>query len=144
MITDFIKEDHIKVGITADTWQDAVKQSGQLLLEIDAIEERYIDAMINKVVELGNYIVIAPGIAMPHARPEDGAKKTAITLMTLKEGVSFGHEKNDPVTLIVGLSAIDNKLHLEALASLMELLGNDEKLQLILNSKSEKELYSHL
>jgi len=144
MITDFIKEDHIKVGVKADTWQDAVKQSGQLLLAIDAIEERYIDAMINKVVELGNYIVIAPGIAMPHARPEDGAKKTAITLMTLEEGVSFGHEKNDPVTLIVGLSAVDNKLHLETLASLMELLGNDEKLQSILNSKTEKELYTHL
>lgn len=144
MITNFIKEEHIRVGVHADTWQEAVQASGQVLLEANAIESRYIDAMINKVIELGNYIVIAPGIAMPHARPEDGAKKTAITLITLDQGVSFGHEKNDPVKLIVGLSAVDNKLHLEALAALMELLGNDKKLQGILNSKTREELYQYL
>lgn len=48
---------------------------GELLEKSGAIEPRYIDAMINTVKEIGPYIVIAPGIAMPHARPEAGAKK---------------------------------------------------------------------
>lgn len=39
------------------------------------IKESYIDAMVNTVKNMGPYIVIAPGIAMPHAAPEDGVLK---------------------------------------------------------------------
>lgn len=144
MINEFVKLENIAVNVKADCWKEAVRKAGQLLLSSDCIEERYIDAMIEKVTELGPYIVIAPQIAMPHARPEDGVKQTSIAIITLENGVNFGHEKNDPVKLLIALAAIDSTAHIEALANLMDILGNEEKLNNILNSKTSKELYEFL
>ncbi|MBU5675835.1 PTS sugar transporter subunit IIA [Alkaliphilus sp. MSJ-5] len=144
MINEFVKLENIAVNVKADCWKEAVRKAGQLLLSSDCIEERYIDAMIEKVTELGPYIVIAPQIAMPHARPEDGVKQTSIAIITLQNGVNFGHEKNDPVKLLIALAAIDSTAHIEALANLMDILGNEEKLNNILNSKTSKELYEFL
>lgn len=144
MIRDFVKRESLLVNADVENWEAAVEKVGELLLNIGAIEEKYIQAMINKVHELGSYIVIAPQIAMPHARPEDGAKETNFALITLKNGINFGHEKNDPVKLVIGLAATDSNLHIEALAELMELLGTEGMLEKIISSKSEDELYSYL
>ncbi|MDD3404207.1 MAG: PTS sugar transporter subunit IIA, partial [Hespellia sp.] len=50
-------------------WKEAIRLVAQPLLENGCIEERYIDAMIRNVIENGPYIIIMPGLAMPHARP---------------------------------------------------------------------------
>ncbi len=144
MINEFIRPEAIAVNVKADDWKDAVRKVGGLLLSSEAIEENYIEAMIQKVIELGPYIVIAPQVAMPHARPEDGVKRTSMAIITLEEGVNFGHEKNDPVKLLIALAAVDNKAHIEALSKLMDILGDNDKLNNILNSKSNKALYEIL
>lgn len=141
MIGEFITLDTIAVNVKVDTWQDAVHHAGNLLLKAGAIEERYIGAMIDKVKELGPYIVIAPQIAMPHGRPEDGVKNSAISIITLDSGIAFGHEKNDPVKLVIALAAVDNKAHIQTLANLVEILGETNTLKSILSSKSPQELY---
>jgi len=87
--------------------------------------------MINTVKEIGPYIVIAPGIAMPHARPEAGAKKIGMSLITLKTPVNFGNKENDPVKIVVCLSAIDHSTHLKALSELAGLLGDEESVNKI-------------
>ncbi|MBS4537867.1 PTS sugar transporter subunit IIA [Clostridium sp. D2Q-11] len=141
MIENLININTISSNVNASNWKDAVKKAGNLLLEEGFIEERYIEAMIDKVEELGPYIVIAPGIAMPHSRPEDGVNKTGVALITLEEGINFGHEKNDPVNLVIALAAKDNKSHIKSLSELMEVLGNEELLEKILNSNSSREIY---
>lgn len=141
---DIITLNSIQTNVEAKDWKDAVIKTGELLLEQGFVEKNYIDAMINKVEELGPYIVIAPHIAMPHARPEDGVNKTSIAIVTLKEPLNFGHEKNDPVRLILALAAKDNEDHLETLANLMEILGDETKLANIMDSLSPEELYSYL
>lgn len=141
---DIITLNSIQTNVEAKDWKDAVIKTGELLLEQGFVEKNYIDAMINKVEELGPYIVIAPHIAMPHARPEDGVNKTSIAIVTLKESLNFGHEKNDPVRLILALAAKDNEDHLETLANLMEILGDETKLANIMDSLSPEELYSYL
>ena len=40
--------------------------------------------MINNVKEIGSYIVIAPKVAIPHARPEDGTNKLGISFLKLE------------------------------------------------------------
>ena len=63
---------------------------------------------------------------MPHARPEDGAKKVGIALLTLDTPVNFGNKENDQVSVVIFLCAIDNTTHLTALTELMQLLDDDE------------------
>jgi len=63
---------------------------------------------------------------MPHARPEEGVIKTALSLVIVKEGVNFGSEDNDPVFIIFGLSAVDSNSHIEMIASLSQFFCDDD------------------
>ncbi|MFG6128711.1 PTS sugar transporter subunit IIA, partial [Staphylococcus aureus] len=45
--------------------------ASQPLLQEQVIEQCYVEAMIESVNELGPYIVIAPEIAIAHARPNN-------------------------------------------------------------------------
>lgn len=68
----------------ASTWQEAVKLGVDLLVKADVVEPHYYQAILDGVAQFGPYFVIAPGLAMPHGRPEEGVKKTGFALVTLK------------------------------------------------------------
>ena len=83
----YLAKESIEFGYEAADWRDAVRQAGKLLLNAGAITESYIDAMINMVEAEGAYMLVAPGVAMPHARPQDGALKNGISYaMKMDEG----------------------------------------------------------
>lgn len=73
----------------ASTWQEAVKLGVDLLVKADVVEPRYYQAILDGVEQFGPYFVIAPGLAMPHGRPEEGVKKTGFALVTLKTPLVF-------------------------------------------------------
>ena len=85
----------------------------------------YTDEMLAALVEYGPYIVIAPGVALAHARPSAAVHDVAFSVLTLEPPVPFGHAENDPVRLVVGMAAPDAEVHVEALRQLAELLGDD-------------------
>ncbi len=140
MLKDLLKPEAISLGRHANTWQEAVAMGGEMLSKNDCVEDRYINGMINFIETNGPYIVIAPGIAMPHARPEDGVKKVAASLVTLDSPVSFGHQLNDPVNIVICLAAVDNSSHLKALSELMQILDDDQKKERILSAKDPSEI----
>lgn len=81
VLQDFIIENGaFALGQEAADWKAAVKLGTDLLVKAGAAEERYYEAILKMTEELGPYYVIAPGIAMPHTRPENGAKKQALRL----------------------------------------------------------------
>ncbi len=120
-LSEMLPVERIKLNVKVNSWQDAVREAGKLLLQSEAISSEYIDAMIKVSEELGPYIVIAPRIALPHAATKAGAKKTALSLVKLKDPINFGNPANDPVTLVFGLSALDKKAHIVALQALAEI-----------------------
>ncbi len=113
--SDLLTVDTIAVNVQATDWRDVVRQVGRFMVNSGAVEERYIDGMIRTAEELGPYIVIAPGIAMPHSRPEDGVIRPVMALLTLREPIEFGNPENDPVRLVFAFGAVDNEQHVEAL-----------------------------
>ncbi|MGO2825814.1 MAG: PTS sugar transporter subunit IIA, partial [Brachybacterium alimentarium] len=82
------------------------------------------DAMIRTVEEHGPYIVIAPGFALAHARPDESVLRTALSFVRLAEPIPFGNEANDPVTLVMALAAADASAHQSALAALAGVLAD--------------------
>ena len=87
------------------------------------MKPRFMDAMIRVATEFGPYIVIAPGIALPHARPEDGVIDSTVAVVRLATPVNFGNEDNDPVWLVVALAAKDKEGHIQGLSDLATVLG---------------------
>ena len=140
MLEEVLTEDLVETHYCAKDSDDAVREAGRLLVKKGVAKEEYIEAMIENVRINGTYIVIAPGIAMPHARPEEGALGIGFSLITLDQPVNFGHPKNDPVQLVVALCAIDHQTHLNALADLAELLSDEENVQKILKADKAAEV----
>lgn len=144
MLNDLLIKETILTNVSVKNWEDAVREGGRLLLNEGYIESEYIQAMINSVKELGPYVVIAPNIAMPHARPNESVNKVGISLITLKEPVEFGHEENDPVKIVICLAAINHSSHLKALSELVNYLNNKEFVELLKNEQSVDKIIHYI
>lgn len=144
MLKDLIDEKLVTLNIEATDWEDAVRKASQSLIDNGKVEQGYVDDMIAGVKEFGPYIVLTKHVAMPHARPESGAKECAIGVATLKTPVEFGNPDNDPVKYLFPLSATDNTKHLEALAALAGLFEDEEFFKFLDNAKDAKEVIDYL
>ena len=127
--------DTVMVDAEASDWVEAVRLAGFLLYRGNKVKEEYVEAMIRTTKELGPYAVIAPGVAIPHARPEDGAIDVGFSIVVLKKPVKFG-SPNDPVYIVIGFSAIDRKTHLKALQQLANLLSKPEFIERLKKARS--------
>lgn len=63
-----------------------------------------------------------------------------MSIITLKNPIVFGHPSNDPVRLVIGLSAVDSQTHLKALSELVDILEKEECVNSILAANSSKEV----
>jgi PTS system ascorbate-specific IIA component len=102
----------------AATWRDAVRLAGDALVDSGCTTAEYTEAMIRMVDDHGPYIVIAPGLALAHARPGPEVRCDGLSVVTLAEPVEFGHAHNDPVRVVIGLAGVAADGHLEAVAQL--------------------------
>lgn len=119
----------VEARVSVQDWEEAAERIGSLLVNSGCINESYVIAMKRVLIEMGPYAVIAPGIALLHARPEDGVIKPCLGLVTLSNPVNFGHSENDPVDLVFGLGALDKKAHIHALQQLATFLADEKALR---------------
>lgn len=134
-------ENNIQVVENIDNWEEAIKYASKPLLEKKTIEDRYITSMIDNIHELGAYIVLMPGVAMPHSRPENGVNITSMSLLKLDKGVSFSKDKKD-INLIFILAAGDNTSHMDAIIGLTDLLDDAEKIEQIIGAENSETIYN--
>lgn len=137
---EILKEKNCRIIDGAENWQDAVRKAVRPLEEEGDVEPRYKEEIIKNVDTLGPYFVLAPRVAMPHARPEQGAIHTQIAVTLLKNPVVF-KEGEEPVSLLIALAAADSTSHLDTLVTVAEVLSDEEKTNALLASKTPEELY---
>jgi PTS system ascorbate-specific IIA component len=126
-LADLLPQSAIRIGASATDWREAVRVAGTALVTSGATSDGYTDEMIRTVESLGPYIVIAPGVALAHARPSPAVLHAGLSLVTLSTPVPFGHKQNDPVWLVIGLAAPDANGHVDALATLAEFIADDDR-----------------
>lgn len=123
-LSDLVDPSAISLDASAQDWRAAIRLSGDLLVSTESTTSSYTEAMIRTVEEHGPYIVIAPGFALAHARPDESVLRTALSFVRLAEPIPFGNEANDPVTLVMALAAADASAHQSALAALAGVLAD--------------------
>ncbi|MEL4012787.1 PTS mannitol transporter subunit IIA [Dryocola clanedunensis] len=138
-LIDCFPDAAIKIKSSARNWQQAIDFSMEELLQAGYVNAAYIQAIKNTTLETGPYYILAPFIAMPHARPECGAIKTGLSLTLLKTPVAFG-ENNEPVKLLIGLSAADSDDHIGAIQALSEMFCEESQIEALLNANDERQL----
>lgn len=123
-LSDILPLQRIVLDGEATTWQEAVRLSGQLLLNDQLITKEYIEAMVDIINQLDSYVVIYPGIAIPHASAESGALVTGASFVRLQQPVNFNHQKNDPVKYVIAFSIAEQDNIGSCLYNLTEIFGS--------------------
>ncbi|WP_298785410.1 PTS sugar transporter subunit IIA [uncultured Marinococcus sp.] len=136
----FLPEEMINVQHPVSSPEEAIRAAGDLLEKEKTISSSYKQAMVEAYISQGAYFVLAPGVAVPHARPQDGALESAISFVQLEEPVVFGHSTNDPVTLIFGLSAASNDEHLHILQKLTMLLNDPSTIEQMKEARNVQDI----
>ena len=140
-----LNNNSIACNLEADNWEEAIIKGGSFLVENKIATPEYLTTIVKKCRDNGPYIVIAPGIAMPHARPEEGALGLGYALVTLKKGIDFGDPDNDPVKLMIYIAAPNVKAHNEeAVCQIADLCDNEEAIEKIINARTAEEISSIL
>ena len=139
-LKEVVKETLIVVNYEAKDKEDAIRKSGDLLVEHNMATQSYVSGMLADAMLNGQYFVIAPGIAMPHTRTEEGALDVGMSIVTLKTPIEFGHPKNDPIRIVIGFCAVDHQKHLKVLAQMRELLIDEESVRGLLEAKEVKDV----
>ncbi|MFZ3511672.1 PTS sugar transporter subunit IIA [Vibrio harveyi] len=120
-----IDNNSIKLQAKASNWREAIKIGTDMLIASSAIQPSYHDAIISSVEELGPYICIAPNLALPHARPENGVIRTAFALVTLEEPIYFEGE-DEPVDVLITLAGSSSDEHMEGLMEVTQVLDDED------------------
>lgn len=136
MIKELIEQNRVTFAKSFSTWEEAVATAAKPLLDQKAIEPGYIKAIINCVKEFGPYIVIAPDIALPHAKGGEGVIETSISFMKVEDPVHFSDSEEHDARLLFVLASINNDDHLEKLAELVEEISDEDLVAQLLSAKS--------
>lgn len=144
LLQDLLSEDNVSFHYPAETWEDVIRHGGQIMVDAGFTEPTYTEAMIDVVRDMGPYIVLAPGLAMPHARPEMGAKQVGTALVTLEKPIDFGSPENDPVSVAVFLCAPNKEEHIQLLTDIATLFEDEEFLDAAVNFESIEDVQSFL
>lgn len=144
LLQDLLSEDNVSFHYPAETWEDVIRHGGQLMVDAGFTEPTYTEAMIDVVRDMGPYIVLAPGLAMPHARPEMGAKQVGTALVTLEKPIDFGSSENDPVSVAVFLCAPNKEEHIQLLTDIATLFEDEEFLDAAVNFESIEDVQAFL
>ena len=141
---NLLKKETIRIARSVDDWREAIKLAAQPLLDSQHITQNYVKKMIQNVEQHGPYIVVAPKIAIAHAKPEDGALKLGMSMLKIDQAVAFSHQSKHQVHIILVLATVDNKSHLKALSQLIRLFANRKNIKRLIEFQSAKEVYHFL
>ncbi|EAF4536100.1 BglG family transcription antiterminator [Listeria monocytogenes] len=143
-LEELLPKERITFQESVADWREAIQVASKSLQQEGYISRNYQHAMIENIEKLGPYIVIAPGIALPHASVDDGAYRVGMSLLRLDKTVSFSSKAKDQVKLIIVLASIDSYTHINALSQLTNLIMKHHLLEQIEQAESAAEIAAML
>lgn len=135
-----LKRENVQIVDACQGWKDAVRVAVQPLVAQGYVEAAYIDGIISNAEEYGPYFVIAPDLALLHARPEQGVIRRQLAVTVVRAGVVF-KEGAQSVHLLVTLAATDPNGHIEAMKTLATMFSNPANIQAVIDAKTTDEIY---
>ena len=130
----------IDLEATATSRDDAIRQAGAGLLAVGAIDEAYVDAMIDRENSVSTFM--GEGVAIPHGTlaAKDSVMSDALSLVRFPDGVDW--DGND-VRLAFGIAAKGNG-HIALLSQLATVLMDPEKAEALRAATTTEQVYALL
>lgn len=135
MLRELLNEKRVNKIKKVNNWEEAIEIASRPLIEDNSIEELYVKNIIKNIKEHGPYIVLADKFALPHASTKEGVNKLAMSLLVVENDVDL---LGKPVNIFLLLATINNTIHLKALASISEILYEEENINKIISGTKEE------
>jgi mannitol PTS system EIIA component len=122
-MSELLSREGIRLGLEAADRFDAVRRTGDVLVEIGAVEPPYVDAMLARERQISTSL--GEGFAIPHGTDESRRwiNRTRLSFLQFPAGVTWD---DDDVIVCVGIAAVGDE-HVELLARLARILTVPEQ-----------------
>ncbi|MEZ2458196.1 PTS sugar transporter subunit IIA [Salinicoccus roseus] len=131
-----LKKENILMDQTAGSKEEAIEMAGRLLVQQGAVEEAYIDSMLEREKVVSTFM--GNGLAIPHGTDEGKTSviESGLSLVQVPGGVDFdGNE----VKVVLGIAGKDNE-HLDILQKIAVLFSEEENAEQVINASSADEI----
>ncbi|MDF3130642.1 phosphoenolpyruvate--protein phosphotransferase [Kiritimatiellaeota bacterium B1221] len=112
----------IRLGLSAENAEAAIRAAGAVLVETGAVAPEYIESLLAREQTATTYL--GNGLAIPHGRPEDAhfIHETRVVALQIPEGVTW--QGGQTVKLIFAIAAKSDE-HIGLLRQLTGLVGDE-------------------
>lgn len=126
-----LSTDRIRLQATAQDKLDAIRQSGQLLVDSGCVQARYVDGMLAREELMSTYL--GNGVSIPHGQDENRADilQTGISVLQLPDGVEW--EDGEKAYLVIGIAASSDE-HIGVLSNLAEVIEDEDMTQKLIKT----------
>ena len=144
LLQKIVERGHYKFVDSVDSWQEAVKLSTESMVKTGYVSEDYYQQIVDCITKYGPYVVYDHYVAMPHSQEgADGAKKTSVGFMLVKQDVDFGKDEDGEqkiARLFFTLAAVDPDEHLDNMQQLMGIFTNEPLLDALLEARTPEDI----
>lgn len=144
LLQKIVERGHYKFVDSVDSWQEAVKLSTESMVKTGYVSEDYYQQIVDCITKYGPYVVYDHYVAMPHSQEgADGAKKTSVGFMRVKQDVDFGKDEDGEqkiARLFFTLAAVDPDEHLDNMQQLMGIFTNESLLDALLEARTPEDI----
>jgi PTS system mannitol-specific IIA component len=126
----------IQLDAAAGGAEEAIRIAGQILVDIDAVDPSYVDAMLEREQSVST--VMGEGVAIPHGTNESkgAVLRNALSFTRFPDGVDWNGK---PVTIAIGIAAQGND-HVGMLSKLAMTLVDPEKAEQLRNTTDAQQV----
>ncbi|MBV7389347.1 PTS sugar transporter subunit IIA [Enterococcus sp. ALS3] len=135
-----LQAEMILVDQTYQNKEEAIRATGQLLVDAGCVTPEYIEAMIERdklvSVYMGNFI------AIPHGTDEAKkyVQKSGISVIQVPSGVQFGADDTDDVAMVLfGIAGVGDE-HLDILQKIAIYCSDVENVVKLADAKTKEEI----
>ncbi|WP_096272483.1 PTS sugar transporter subunit IIA [Paucisalibacillus globulus] len=139
MTNEILSVNNIRLNQSFSDKEEAIRFTGQILVDNGHIEASYIEKMIERENLTSTFM--GNNVAIPHGTEDarDLVLKTGLSVVTVPSGVDFGD--GNMVKVLIGIAGKGDD-HLEILSNIAIVLSEEENIQKIVDASTEQEILS--
>lgn len=127
-----LKKELINLNVSADTWENALKNTCIILEKNGYIDNRYVNKLINITNEIGPYYTITTNIGIPHLRPDEGVLKSGLAFFKLNNKINF---LGNNIQYLIYILALNSDEHIDKIKFITHIIEDANLFKNLDNNK---------
>lgn len=137
LIMSVLTVENIVLNKELSTMEEAIRFTGQVLVDRGYVEPAYIEKMIEREEMTSTFM--GNGVAIPHGTDDakKEVKKSGLAIIQVPAGVDFGD--GNMAKLLIGIAGKGDE-HLEILSNIAVVVADEDNVNQIVNATTEEEV----